>query len=171
VLFISGVAAAALIGVVGAGYLGGLRINMTPSYPRGLWRIVPFERNVAVGDLVFICPPRTPEFAMAWERGYLRSGLCPGWLSPLIKTIAATPGQRVEIADGVRVDGAPLAYSDLRPADGEGRELVPHIGGLVPIGHLFLHSEFAGSYDSRDFGPIPDDGLLGLAQPVLTLAP
>lgn len=141
---------------------------MTPSYALGLWRIVPFERNVAVGDLVLICPPPTLEFAMARERGYLRSGLCPGWFSPLIKTVVAIEGQGVVIDGDVAVDGMRLPHSSVRPVDGEGRAIPPDTGGIVPVGQLFLFSEFAGSYDSRYFGPIPEDGLLGLAQPVFT---
>ncbi|RUW00077.1 conjugal transfer protein TraF, partial [Mesorhizobium sp. M1A.F.Ca.IN.022.05.2.1] len=38
-------------------------------------------------------------------------------------------------------------------------------------GFLFLHSDFAGSYDSRYFGPIPASGLLGRARPLLTFQP
>lgn len=147
----------------------GLRVNMTPSYPRGLWRIEVLDRPVTVGDLVFICPPRTAIFEQALARGYIRRGLCPGWLSPLIKTVAATPGQRVEIGISVAIDGRPLDHSDLRRIDAEGRPLMAFPNEVVPAGHLFLHSKFGGSYDSRYFGPIPAAGLLGLARPILTM--
>src|SRR5690606_30652029 len=70
--------AAFLSALTAAGWLGGLRINLTPSYPLGLWRIEALQRPVANGDLVFICPPITPAFAKAFERGYIRRGLCPG---------------------------------------------------------------------------------------------
>lgn len=163
------IGAAVVIGLFALGYLGGLRINLTPSYPLGIWRIVPLDREIALGDLVMICPPPTSAFRLARQRGYLRSGLCSGWLSPLIKTVAATQGQRVEIAGSVSVDGVPLAGSELRAADGEGRALIPYAGGVVPLGHIFLHSDFAGSYDSRYFGPLPAAGVLGLAHPVLTI--
>lgn len=170
-LAILGIGAAAVIGLFALGYLGGLRINLTPSYPLGIWRIVPLDREIAVGDLVMICPPPTSAFTLARQRGYLRSGLCPGWLSPVIKTVAATQGQRVEIAGAVRVDEVTLAGSELRAADAEGRELLPYAGGVVLPGHVFLHSDFAGSYDSRYFGPVPAAGVLGLAHPVLTIHP
>ncbi len=163
------IGAAVVTGLLALGYLGGLRINLTPSYPLGIWRIVPLDREVAVGDLVMICPPPTSAFTLARQRGYLRSGLCPGWQSPLIKTVAATQGQRVEIAGAVSVDDVPLAGSELRAADAEGRALLPFAGGVVPPGHVFLHSDFAGSYDSRYFGPVPAAGVLGLAHPVLTI--
>ncbi|WP_436003827.1 S26 family signal peptidase [Rhizobium sp. LjRoot30] len=46
-----------------------------------------------------------------------------------------------------------------------------HAGGVVPPGTVFLHSEFPGSFDSRYFGPLPMDGILGLAREVWTDAP
>lgn len=155
---------------VGA-WTAGFRLNVTPSYPLGLWRIVTLHRDVAVGDLVFICPPQSADFDLARMRGYLRSGLCPGWLSPLIKTVVAVAGQRVEVATAVTIDGIPLDHSDVHRTDAEGRPLPVFAGGVVPSGQVFLHSNFAGSYDSRYFGPIPVEGLLGLAVPVFTSEP
>jgi conjugative transfer signal peptidase TraF len=153
------------------GETAGLRLNVTPSYPLGLWRIVPLHRDVGIGDLIFICPPQSADFHLARMRGYLRAGLCPGWFSPLIKTVVADSGQRVEVATAVTIGGIPLAHSDVRRTDAEGRPLPVSAGGVVPSGQVFLHSDFAGSYDSRYFGPIPAAGILGLAQAVLTFAP
>ncbi|HMM71622.1 MAG TPA: conjugative transfer signal peptidase TraF [Rhodocyclaceae bacterium] len=152
--------------MLAAAYVAGYRLNLTPSYPLGLWRIEALNRPIAVGDLVFICPPHTPGFEQARERGYVRRGSCPGWLGPLIKTVVALPGQHIEIAVSVTIDGDGLPHSDVQPTDAEGRMLAPYSGGGVPAGTLFLHSDFAGSYDSRYFGPIPASGLLGLARPV-----
>ena len=163
---IAGVAAIAVVA-----WLGGYRINTTPSYPLGLWRIEALSHPVAVGDLIFICAPPTPTFKLAFERGYIRRGLCPGRLSPLIKTVVATEGQSVDIGDHVSVEGRPLAHSKVHRIDAEGRALVPWAGGIVPPGYVFLHSDFAGSFDSRYFGPIPAAGLLGRAIPVLTFTP
>jgi len=153
------------------GWTAGLRVNLTPSYPLGLWRIVPLYRGVGVGDLIFICPPQSADFDLARMRGYLRSGLCPGWFSPLIKTVVAVSGQQIDISMTVAIDGTRLAHSDVRRTDAEGRQLPVFAGGVVPSGQVFLHSNFAGSYDSRYFGPIPVEGLLGLAVPVFTSEP
>jgi conjugative transfer signal peptidase TraF len=150
---------------------GGLRLNLTPSHPLGLWRIEPLDRPAAIGDLVFVCPPRSAAFEQAAARGYLRRGLCPGWVGPLIKIVAAGEGQRVAVGRSVTIDGQPLEHSDVRVVDGEGRALVPWSGGVVPPGHLYLHSSFVGSYDSRYFGPVPAEGVLGRAEPVLTVDP
>ncbi|MUZ74451.1 conjugative transfer signal peptidase TraF [Agrobacterium vitis] len=166
------VAAASIVaGATSAAIIGGYRINMTPSEPLGLWRIVTLDRPAAIGALVFICPPQTPTMQVARGRGYLRFGTCPSGLAPLIKTVVAVAGQRVEIGSGVTIDGRRVASSDLAKRDGKGRPLMPFTGGIVPGNHVFLHSSFKGSYDSRYFGPLPASGILGLAQPVLTYAP
>ncbi|WP_054313319.1 conjugative transfer signal peptidase TraF [Mesorhizobium sp. 1M-11] len=167
----AGAAIAGIAAVAAAGWLGGYRINTTPSYPLGLWRIEALERPAAIGDLVFICPPLTPAIVMAFERGYIRRGLCPGQLSPLIKTVVAAEGQSVDIGVHVSVEGRQLAHSEIHRVDAAGSALVAWHGGTVPPGYLYLHSDFAGSYDSRYFGPIPSAGLLGRAFPVLTFEP
>ena len=149
----------------------GFRVNLTPSEPLGLWRIVQPNRPILVGDLVFICPPATGAMREARARGYLRFGLCAGRVAPLIKTVVATSGQAVEIADDVRIDGRPLPNSRVASVDGQGREMLQYDGGVVPPGAVFLHSDFPGSFDSRYFGPLPRDGVLGLAQEVWTYAP
>lgn len=162
----------AAIGLISASaWLGGLRINVTPSEPLGLWRIVPVDRPVAVGDLVFVCPPPGSTSTFGLERGYLHIGLCPGGTAPLIKTVAALPGARVDIGANVVIDHIAIPSSRISQSDGRGRPLVPWSGGIVPAGHVFLHSPFAGSYDSRYFGPIPAAGVLGAARPVFTWNP
>lgn len=157
--------------LITAAAVGGYRLNLTPSEALGLWRIEALRRSAEVGDLVFICPPATAMFEEARRRGYLRPGLCAGEFAPLIKMVAALPGQHLEITDHVVIDGRSLAASTVRKADGEGRTLTPYPGGIVPSGHLYLHSSFASSYDSRYFGPVPDNGLLGFARPVSTFDP
>ncbi|CUX70020.1 MULTISPECIES: conjugative transfer signal peptidase TraF [Agrobacterium] len=169
-LFLTG-AAAVMSALAATALTGGYRLNLTPSEPLGLWRIEMLQRPVAVGDLVFLCPPMTAVFGEAWRRGYLRQGLCPGGFAPLIKSVAALPGQRVDITDHVFIDGRLVPASSVWGRDGEGRAITPDLGGVVPPHHLFLHSPFASSYDSRYFGPVPDSGLLGLARPALTFDP
>ncbi|AUX79336.1 conjugative transfer signal peptidase TraF [Sinorhizobium fredii] len=165
-------ASAMLVGLLSAAaFLGGFRLNLTPSEPLGLWRIEAPSRAIAVGNLVFVCPPVTPLFEEARRRSYLVRGLCPGGVAPLIKAIAALPGQNVEIDEDVRIDGRLLPSSRLRKIDGAGRPLKSFAGGIVPPGYLYLHSHFKSSYDSRYFGPIPETGLLGLARPVFTIDP
>lgn len=149
----------------------GYRLNWTPSQLLGLWRIRPLTGAVATGDLVLVCPPDTPRFREALLRGYLRGGLCPGGYGPLIKTVIALEGEGFEIGRVLRVDGRVIEHSDVRSSDGRGRPLSSFKSGIVPAGHVFLHSRFSASWDSRYFGPVPADGVLGLAEAVLTYAP
>jgi conjugative transfer signal peptidase TraF len=148
----------------------GFRVNLTPSAPLGLWRIVKPDRPILVGDLVFICPPNTDAMREARVRGYLRFGLCASRVAPLIKTVVATSGQVIEIHDDVCIDGRPLPHSRVARTDSQGREMVHYDGGVVRPGAVFLHSEFPGSFDSRYFGPLAMDGILGLAHEVWTYA-
>ena len=107
----------------------------------------------------------------ARRRGYLRSGLCPGGFGPLIKTVVAVTGQRVAVTDLVAIDGVPIRNSRIFEKDGQGRSLRHGQSGMLLPGEVYLHSDFIGSWDSRYFGPVPDSGVLGLAQEVLTYAP
>ena len=170
-IMLFGAASMIIAGAAVAGLIGGYRLNLTPSEPLGLWWIERLDRPVEAGDLVFVCPPVNPLFEQARRRGYLRRGLCAGGFAPLIKTVAALPGQRIEIGDHVVIDGRSLDLSAVLKTDGEGRAIASFPDGVVPPGYLFLHSSFASSYDSRYFGPIPAAGLLGLARPVIIFDP
>ncbi len=161
----------AFLALIIGGVVGGLRINTTPSEPLGLWRVARLDRPVHVGDMIFVCPPETESVSAGFARGYLRAGLCPGGFGPLIKTVAAIAGQRIDVAGDVTIDGRPIEGSNLVSRDGQGRPLRPYAGGTVPAGFLFLHSPFLGSWDSRYFGPVPASGVLGFATQVLTYAP
>ena len=164
--------AAGMFGVLfAAGWSGGLRINTTPSEPLGLWRIVPLNRSVRSGETVFVCPPDNVTMREARQRGYLRPGLCPGGFGPLIKTVIAVAGQRVDVTDRVAIDGVPIPRSRIIERDAQGRSLRHDLSGMVRAGEVYLHSDFIGSWDSRYFGPVPVSGVLGLAQEVLTYAP
>jgi conjugative transfer signal peptidase TraF len=163
--------AAGMLGVFfAAGWFGGLRINTTPSEPLGLWRIIPLTRSVLPGETVFVCPPDNAAMREARQRGYLRPGLCTGGFGPLIKTVIAVSGQRVDVTDHIAVEGVPIPGSRIIGADGQGRSLRHDRSGMVPPGQVYLHSDFIGSWDSRYFGPVPVSGVLGLAQEVLTYA-
>lgn len=165
------VAAGLLIVFFAAGRIGGLRINTTPSEPLGLWRIIPLTRSARSGETVFVCPPDNAAMREARQRGYLRTGLCPGGFGPLIKTVIAVAGQRVDVTDRIAIDGVPIPRSRIIEKDGQGRPLRQDQSGEVQPGEVYLHSDFIGSWDSRYFGPVPVSGVLGLAQEVLTYAP
>lgn len=172
-LLILSLAGMVIGGIAAAGTFGGYRINTTPSFPLGLWQIEALPHEIRVGDTLFICPPAdAPAIKLARERLYLPAGLCDGGIAPLIKTVVALPGQTIAIeGDQVAIDGKRLAHSSVQARDGLGRALPAYAGGVVPLGALFVHSNYVASFDSRYFGPIPAGGVLGLARDVFTFQP
>lgn len=122
----------------------GLRVNLTPSLPKGVYRIVP--GTPAKGDIVSFCL-RGEFAALARERGYLGSGSCANGLRPMLKYLVGMPGDH--IPDLI-----------IRTVDAQGRPLPSRLEhGTVPVGMALVLSDHVGSFDSRYFGCVPLDGL------------
>lgn len=147
--------------------IGDFRVNVTPSYPLGLWQVTTLDHPPSVGDRVFICPEGEAA-ELGRERGYLPRGSCLSGAAPLIKTVLAVAGQTVSIEGRIVVDRLPLPFTAVRASDGAGRPMPHWAGGVVPTGQVFVYSHYGASYDSRYFGPLPIEGILGLARPILT---
>jgi signal peptidase I len=113
-------------------------------------RWAPYER----GDIVVFEPPES-------------------WASarhdPFIKRVIGLPGDRVELEDGlVLVNGVELDEPYLFVRRGEPEPTEPSFDGetswLIPDGALFVMGDHrAASADSREFGPIDVDKVLGRA--------
>jgi conjugative transfer signal peptidase TraF len=135
----------------------GLRFNPTPSLPMGIYRLAPGlpEKN----DLVSVC--LQGEFAeLALERGYLEPGSCPSGLRPLLKRLAALPGESVD----------PSAFP-IRSVDSQGRSISPVLmPGVVPPGMALVLADHPGSFDSRYFGFVPLESLQRV-EPVFIFTP
>jgi len=141
--------------------------NPSDSVAVGWYRIDPLARHAGslppathFGSIVLVPLPATAA-AVAARRGYLPLRI------PLLKPIAAVAPQQVCIAEGiVRIDGVPVAAS-LR-TDGMGRPL--HAWSAcrrLRPGELFLLSTTnPASFDSRYFGPVRADTVLGVAHPI-----
>lgn len=67
-------------------YHAGFRINLSTSYPIGLYQITPTSK-FQLGELVAFCPPDTDTIKQAREYGYLQYGFCPSGTAPLLKRI------------------------------------------------------------------------------------
>jgi conjugative transfer signal peptidase TraF len=152
-------------------YGAGLRVNLSPSLPRGLYRATsaPPRR----GSLVLACLPE----ALARRvdaRLYLRPGRCPSGTAPLGKLVAAAGGDVVRVTrDGVVTGGQLLPGSLPLRADALGRRLSSLAAGTyrLPPGTLWLHSIHPRSLDSRYFGPVPEASVLSTLEPFLVRAP
>jgi len=141
--------------------------NPSGSVAVGWYRVDPLVRHAGslspamhVGSIVLVPLPAAAT-ALAARRGYLPSRI------PLLKPVAAVAPQQVCIAEGrVRIDGMPVAAA-LR-IDGKGRPLRAWLScrRLRP-GELFLLSTTnPASFDSRYFGPVRADTVLGVAHPI-----
>jgi conjugative transfer signal peptidase TraF len=163
-----------ILALVNAGILiaqaAGLRVNTTASMPQGIYLIRPQGgQKPERGSLVVICPSANV-LAVAIPREYLRSGPCPGNVEPLLKKVAAVPGDMVAVSDsGIVVNGRALPNSLRVARDCQGRSLprIPEGRYTLAQGSLWLYAPVTRSYDSRYFGPQPSANVVGLATPVL----
>ena len=154
-------AVGAAVLVVAAGALLGVRVNTTPSLPRGLYVASTLgERPVERGDLVAACPDTAAVQLLGW---YWTNGRCPGGsrrpdgVRPLAKPVAGLPG------DTVRVDSAGVWIGERRlPAsaplfrDRAGQLVQPTLGvHVLGPDEYWLHSgRVPTSIDSRYAGPV-----------------
>jgi len=166
-------AATVLLGTLLMARVAGLRVNATPSMPRGLWRVTSAEKPLRRGQVVTACPPDTPAMREAVRRGYIPDGSCPGGYEPLVKPVAALAGDRVTVsAAGVAVNDEPIARTAQLALDGAGRRIDPVAAGVYRVARdevWILSAHDPRSFDSRYFGPVPMASILGEARPLLVI--
>ena len=135
--------------------------NASASVPIGFYAVQPLD-TPNVGDLVVLEPP-SPLGDWLLEHGYLGADV------PLIKRVAALPGQRVcRIGVTVSVDGVTVATAKDRDRFDR---LLPVWQGcqrLTKDQIFFLNSDTEASLDGRYFGPLPRDTIIGRAVPIWT---
>jgi conjugative transfer signal peptidase TraF len=134
--------------------------NATASTPIGLYRLTAVDRP-GLRDMVAVMPPANLARFMA-ERRYLPLGV------PLLKHVAARSGARI-CRQGARVtvDGRMVAVAQTH--DSHGRPLPVWRGcHVLRSTELLLLNTAPDSMDGRYFGPLPTNGLLGCATPILT---
>jgi conjugative transfer signal peptidase TraF len=145
-------------------------INVTPSMPIGLWRItkpIPPLESLR-HKVVLFCPPDTEIFRWAKSNGVLTPGRCPGDYTPLLKEVIGLPGDSVEILEGhVVLNDRPLPGSEIDP---KLRLTLLQPKQTIPSDSLWVMGTASlVSFDSRYFGPISRDLIIGVARPILTL--
>ena len=150
-------------------YSAGWRINHTSSLPMGLWRGHAVDGPITRGQIISFCPPDNALFQEARQRGYLGRGNCPGGYEPLLKPVAASAGDTVQIdAKGIAVNGKRLTKSAAATYDRERRPMPELVDGTYRVadGTLWVVSEYSSaSFDSRYFGAIPISQVLNIMQP------
>lgn len=144
-----------------------LRINLSPSLPRGLYLTA--DEELRRDALALVClPPEVAEPGL--RRGYLKPGTCPGGAAPVLKWLAAAGGDRVATTpSGVYVNGSRLPFSTPALEDRSGRRLPPML--LRPRtleSEYWLHAPRLDSWDSRYYGPVPAATVLTTLRPLWT---
>ena len=158
---IVGVLAGVLGGTAGA-VQAGVRINLSPSMPKGLYRLVQCDetagRDAGVGDWVVI---DTKEASSNPGLAFFRT---QGWLSYsgrsddlLMKTVVAVGSDEVTEEDGLLyVNGQPLARSASRRQRTVGTLPLPSVElpQRINEGEVWLSSDHEKGIDSRYFGAV-----------------
>lgn len=146
-------------------------VTTDSSCPIGIYRTV--HKPLMRGQLVDAClPDAIASYGLA--RGYLNSGDCPNGAEPVIKVVGAMAGDHVDLSlEDIRVNGTTLPQSATRLRDSRGRE----VRTLRPGGYeteadqvWLFGTHDPRSWDSRYFGPISLQNVIGAVDPVFTLA-
>lgn len=172
---LSWIATVALMLIAAIAYQVGYRINATPSMPKGIYKTTHTPHSARRGAIVTLCPPDTPRFQKAAERGYLGFGNCPGHYRTLLKPIAAIAGDTVKVQpEGVWVNDRFLPNSAPLKTDSQGHPMTAYPTGVyqVKTGEVWLISSHSPkSFDSRYFGPLPEQQIQATATPFLLIEP
>lgn len=163
-----GYAFAGLFGLAVMFIAAGLRVNVTPSIPLGLY--IRTGLPPAPGLVAEFCPSGMSSTESSRYRGF---GIaCPDRSIPLLKPIVATTGDRVEFSSqGLSVNGKRLPNTAPREFDSKGRPVRAWPPGsyTVESGTIIVASTYhRQSYDSRYLGPIRVSDLRGTLRPLWT---
>lgn len=134
--------------------------NASASAPVGLYGLG--LGAARTGDFVLVRMPKMVG-QLADQRGYLPRGV------PLVKRIAALPGEHVCAFNDAIIIGGRIAARRLE-TDSKGRPL-PWWNECRPLAgdEVFLINGAApGSFDSRYFGPVPAENIVGRLVPLWT---
>jgi len=149
----------------------GFRLNITRSMPRGLYRLSEnFDPKSLRGKIVSFCPDEKKTIIkIAVEREYLKSsGLCPKNIKPILKKVIGTSGDQIRVGTNVSINGELIPLSKIRVKDSKNRK----IPGIEPRNIILGPEEYwvmapkIESFDSRYFGSVRLNQIIGVSEPV-----
>ena len=133
--------------------------NASDSVPVGWYRISQVT-SLVPGDLVLVHLPSKVR-SLAAQRGYLPANM------PLLKTVAAMAPQQVcVVGNQVRIDGVVVARRLKWDLQDRALPAWQACRRLVGDELFLLSSSNPASFDSRNFGPVSVDAVIGRAQPL-----
>ena len=148
-------------------YQLGYRVNISESYPRGIYKSIP-KTIIEHGDFIMFCPTNSSLMQNALKRGYVLKGICEGGFYPLLKKVAALEGDRVEVNKYVYINGVKQSKSKLHQYDPKGNPLPKTKDNniTIPKGYMFLLSDYHElSFDSRYLGLIEQNTTISIMKP------
>jgi conjugative transfer signal peptidase TraF len=143
-------------------YQLGYRVNLSESYPRGIYKTIP-KKTIEYGDFVMFCPKNSPLMQEALKRNYVLNGTCDGGYYPLLKKVVALEGDKVEIKEYVYINGKKQKKSKLYKKDPKGNLLPRSEENNITIAkdYMFLLSDYhALSFDSRYIGAVNKNSMI-----------
>jgi conjugative transfer signal peptidase TraF len=158
----------AIVATVATSILGlRLHVNVSPSAPRGLYRVAAGIPERGAWVIACLSPDAA---ALGRARAYLGPGPCPEGVQPVIKPVVAVAGDVVDLGpDAVVVNGRTLPGSSSADTDSLGRPL-PHAAWgrhVVAPGEVWVVStRVPNSWDSRYVGPVARSQVRGVARPI-----
>ncbi|MBU1386942.1 MAG: conjugative transfer signal peptidase TraF [Proteobacteria bacterium] len=150
-------------------YQTGFRINLTSSLPLGIWKIDKSFARIEKGDYVWFTPTKKiADFAL--KRGYLEKNTnCENNAIPLLKIVYGLPGDKYSFhQNAIRINNVPVKNLKRRETDSKDRPMPKISNGIIRENQLFVLTMHSHSYDSRYYGTIPIENVIGTAKPILT---
>jgi conjugative transfer signal peptidase TraF len=163
-----------LIVLLISGVAANLTLNITPSWPLGLYHSKNITANMDgyKDQLVLVClDPDNPVIRQANDLEILPPGTgCPGRQAPLMKKLVGIPGDQVAITDqGVTINGQIIKNSKLKFMR-FAIMILPGYSHTLQSDEYWLMSDYnANSLDSRYFGPVSRSQIKQYTQPILTI--
>lgn len=160
-LFFIGIGAGCSV-LLATAYGLGYRVNMTKSYPLGIYLSV-VTSEYQRGDLVIFCPPKREVFTYALGQGWLIPGRCESGTIPMMKKIAGIEGDRILVDKFVYINDVKQPNSLLQN--------IPYTApsSLLQKNEVLLLSDYSSmSFDGRYFGAITKDHIEGKVKPIYT---
>ena len=149
-----------------------LYLNTSSSLPYGIYHNVDTAgaQSLKINDLALVCLNRS-HARTAFERGYIGFGRCTDGTAPVGKHVVAIEGDNVRIdADGIHVNNKLVDYSQPASTDSNGRALEHYsLDRILHENEYILANMSSDSYDSRYFGPVSSDMIIGKLNSLVTV--
>ncbi|MCG6461793.1 conjugative transfer signal peptidase TraF [Vibrio parahaemolyticus] len=161
-----------LLCLVGILFLNGIRYypGGGRDYPSGIYQLMAKDSDYAHGNLVLFCPPNNFVMRLGLLRGYTSAGICDGGFMPEIRKIMALQGDYVTLDHEISINGHSLSQAAVKNEDAHHYAL-PHIHEFQlheSEYFMMLYDDSNDWFDSRYYGPVPSENIIGLIHPIWT---